>query len=61
MGKGLYFCKWIQYWQILGNRTAEKALHTGTVIEKGENEIIVFETEGKIRDTIVLKGEPDIG
>ena len=33
----------------------------GANLKKGENEIIVFETEGKTRDTIVLKDEPDIG
>ena len=31
------------------------------LLKKGENEIIVFETEGKICETIVLKNEPDIG
>lgn len=31
------------------------------LLKQGENEIIIFETEGKVKDTIALKDEPDIG
>ena len=60
-GKGCVFVNGFnigRFWEI----GPQKRLYIpAPLLKKGENEIIVFETEGKIRDTIVLKGEPDIG
>ena len=31
------------------------------LLKQGENEIILFETDGKAADTIVLRDQPDVG
>ena len=47
-----------RFWEI----GPQKRLYIpGPLLKKGENEIIIFETEGIVRDTIELKNEPDIG
>ena len=60
-GKGCVFVNGFnigRFWEI----GPQKRLYIpAPLLKKGENEIIVFETEGKTRDTIVLKDEPDIG
>ena len=60
-GKGCVFVNGFnigRFWEI----GPQKRLYLpAPLLKKGENEIIVFETEGKTRDTIVLKDEPDIG
>jgi beta-galactosidase len=33
----------------------------GPLLKKGRNEIIVFETEGKAKDYILLSDKPDLG
>ena len=60
-GKGCVFVNGFnigRFWEI----GPQKRLYIpAPLLKKGENEIIVFETEGKTHDTIVLKDEPDIG
>ncbi|WP_026524076.1 glycoside hydrolase family 35 protein [Butyrivibrio sp. MB2005] len=60
-GKGCAFLNGFnlgRYWEI----GPQKRLYIpAPLIKKGKNEIIMFETEGKVRDTITLKDEPDIG
>jgi len=60
-GKGCVFVNGFnigRYWEI----GPQKRLYIpGPLLKKGKNEIVVFETEGKVKDTIELKDEPDIG
>ena len=60
-GKGVAFVNGFnigRFWEI----GPQKRLYIpGPLLKIGENEIILFETEGKAMDTISLKGEPDIG
>ncbi len=60
-GKGCAFLNGFnlgRYWEI----GPQKRLYIpAPLLKKGTNEIIMFETEGKYRDTIVLRDEPDIG
>ena len=60
-GKGCAFINGInlgRFWEI----GPQKRLYIpAPLIKKGDNEIIIFETEGKVKDTIELKNEPDIG
>lgn len=60
-GKGCVFVNGFnigRFWEI----GPQKRLYIpAPLLKKGENEIIVFETEGKTCETIVLKNEPDIG
>nr|MCR4933074.1 beta-galactosidase [Lachnospiraceae bacterium] len=60
-GKGCIFLNGFnlgRFWEI----GPQKRLYIpGPLLKKGKNEIIVFETDGKVKDTIELKVEPDIG
>ncbi len=60
-GKGCVFVNGFnigRFWEI----GPQKRLYIpAPLLKSGNNEIILFETEGKTRDTICLKGEPDIG
>lgn len=60
-GKGCAFINGFnlgRYWEI----GPQKRLYLpGPLLKIGKNEIIIFETEGKYRDTIVLKDETDLG
>ncbi len=60
-GKGCIFLNGFnlgRFWEI----GPQKRLYIpGPLLKKGKNEIIVFETDGKVKDTIELKDEPDIG
>ncbi len=60
-GKGCIFLNGFnlgRFWEI----GPQKRLYIpAPLIKKGENEIIIFETEGKYQDTIKLVDEPDIG
>lgn len=60
-GKGCAFINGFnlgRFWEI----GPQKRLYVpGPLIKKGENEIIVFETEGKVGDGITLVCEPDLG
>lgn len=60
-GKGVAFVNGFnvgRFWEI----GPQKRLYIpGPLLKTGENEIILFETEGKAAGTICLKGEPDIG
>ena len=60
-GKGCAFINGFnlgRFWEI----GPQKRLYIpGPLLKKGENEIILFETEGKCSGSISLKGEPDIG
>jgi len=60
-GKGCAFINGFnlgRYWEI----GPQKRLYIpAPLIKEGKNEIIMFETEGKYKDTISLKDEPDIG
>lgn len=60
-GKGCVFLNGFnlgRYWEI----GPQKRLYIpAPLLKQGWNEIIMFETEGKVRDTIELKDEPDIG
>ena len=60
-GKGCAFLNGFnlgRFWEI----GPQKRLYIpGPLLKKGENEIIMFETDGKIRETIELKDEPDLG
>lgn len=60
-GKGCAFVNGFpigRFWEIGPQR---RLYIPGPLLKKGENEIILFETEGKSRDCIVLLDEPDIG
>ena len=47
-----------RFWEI----GPQKRLYIpGPILKKGENEIIIFETEGKAADTVTLCDEPDLG
>jgi len=46
-----------RYW----DRGPLEALYLPGALLKEENEIIIFETDGKTRGTITLKNEPDVG
>ena len=60
-GKGCVFVNGFnigRFWEI----GPQKRLYIpGPLLKTGENEIIIFETDGKVRETITLKDEPDIG
>ncbi|MBQ3795051.1 MAG: beta-galactosidase [Butyrivibrio sp.] len=60
-GKGVAFINGFnlgRFWEI----GPQKRLYIpAPLLKDGENEIIIFETDGKVRDTIELKDEPDIG
>lgn len=60
-GKGCAFINGFnlgRFWEI----GPQKRLYIpGPLLKKGDNEIILFETDGKCSETISLKGEPDIG
>lgn len=60
-GKGCAFVNGFhigRFWEI----GPQKRLYIpGPLLKTGENEIILFETDGKSRESISLKGEPDIG
>ena len=60
-GKGCVFVNGFnigRFWKI----GPQKRLYIpGPLLKVGKNEIIIFETDGKVRDTIELKDEADIG
>lgn len=60
-GKGCVFINGFnlgRFWEI----GPQKRLYLpGPLLKEGMNEIIVFETEGKVRDSIILLDEPDLG
>ena len=60
-GKGCVFVNGFnigRFWEI----GPQKRLYIpGPLLKTGENEIIIFETDGKVAETITLKDEPDIG
>ncbi len=60
-GKGCAFINGFnlgRYWEI----GPQKRLYIpAPLLKQGENEIILFETDGKVNDSIVLRDEPDIG
>ncbi len=60
-GKGCAFVNGFpigRFWEI----GPQKRLYIpAPLLKQGENEIILFETEGKTGESIVLKGEPDVG
>ena len=60
-GKGVAFINGFnlgRFWEI----GPQKRLYIpAPLLKDGENEIIIFETDGKVKDTIELKEEPDIG
>ncbi len=60
-GKGCAFLNGFnlgRYWEI----GPQKRLYIpAPLLKKGANEIIMFETEGKNKDSILLRDEPDIG
>ncbi len=60
-GKGCIFVNGFnigRFWEV----GPQKRLYIpGPLLKEGTNEIIIFETEGKVKDFIELKAEPDIG
>ena len=60
-GKGVAFINGFnlgRFWEI----GPQKRLYIpAPLLKDGENEIVIFETDGKAKDTISLKDEPDIG
>ena len=60
-GKGCAFLNGFnlgRYWEI----GPQKRLYIpAPLLKAGKNEIILFETDGKVSDHISLKDEPDIG
>jgi beta-galactosidase len=60
-GKGCVFINGFnlgRFWEI----GPQKRLYLpGPLLKKGRNEIIIFETEGKARNYVELKAEPDLG
>lgn len=60
-GKGCAFINGFnlgRFWEI----GPQKRLYIpAPLLKKGKNEIIIFETDGKVCDTISLKDEPDVG
>lgn len=60
-GKGVAFVNGFnigRFWEIGPQR---RLYIPAPLLRKGENEIILFETDGKAAETISLKGEPDVG
>lgn len=60
-GKGCVFVNGFnigRFWEIGPQR---RLYIPAPLLKKGENEIIVFETEGKVTESIALRDEPDIG
>ena len=60
-GKGCAFVNGFnlgRFWEI----GPQKRLYIpAPLLKEGENEIILFETEGKVKDEICLRAEPDVG
>ena len=60
-GKGCAFVNGVnigRFWEI----GPQKRLYLpAPLLRKGENEIILFETEGKAGESITLRAEPDLG
>lgn len=60
-GKGCVFINGFnlgRFWEI----GPQKRLYLpGPLLRSGINEIIIFETEGKVKNTIILKDAPDVG
>ena len=60
-GKGCVFVNGFnigRFWEI----GPQKRLYIpGPLLKEGKNEIIIFETDGKVAESITLKDEPDIG
>lgn len=60
-GKGCVFVNGFnigRFWEIGPQR---RLYIPGPLLKQGENDIIIFETEGRIRENITLCDEPDIG
>ncbi len=60
-GKGCIFLNGFnlgRFWEIGPQR---RLYIPGPLLKEGENEIIIFETDGKAADTITLTDEPDLG
>lgn len=60
-GKGSAFVNGFhlgRFWEV----GPQKRLYLpGALLKEGENEIILFETEGKCKESISLQAEPDLG
>lgn len=60
-GKGVVFINGFhlgRFWEV----GPQKRLYLpGPLLRKGQNEIIIFETEGMVRDNITLTDQPDLG
>lgn len=60
-GKGCAFLNGFnlgRFWEI----GPQKTLYIpAPLLKKGQNEFIIFETEGKVKDTLILQDTPDIG
>lgn len=60
-GKGCAFVNGFhlgRFWEV----GPQKRLYLpGALLKEGENEIILFETEGKCKESISLQAEPDLG
>ena len=60
-GKGCAFVNGFnigRFWEIGPQR---RLYIPAPLLKEGENEIILFETEGKAAESIALRGEPDVG
>lgn len=60
-GKGCVFVNGFNIGRFWDRGPQRRLYIPAPLLKAGKNEIIIFETEGKAKDTIELKSEPDIG
>lgn len=60
-GKGCAFVNGVNIGRFWEAGPQKRLYIPGPLLKTGENEIILFETEGKAGETIALRGEPDLG
>jgi Beta-galactosidase len=60
-GKGCAFINGFNLGRFWDIGPQKKLYLPGPLLKKGLNEIIIFETEGKVKDFIVLSDKPDLG
>lgn len=60
-GKGCAFVNGFHLGRFREEGPQRRLYLPGALLRRGKNELILFETEGKVRDTVVLAGSPDLG
>ncbi len=60
-GKGCIFVNGFNIGRFWEKGPQKRLYIPGPLLKEGTNEIVIFETEGKAKDSVSLKAEPDLG